>query len=92
MPEVRKMTRSEVGKLGGQARLAKYGVEALQVLAKRGGDATSASHDAAYYRELGRKGGYATARNNFGGTKKYQTLGRMKPKQTEAPDGETTGA
>src|SRR5690242_18367604 len=51
-------------KKGGQACLAKYGIEHYRGMGKKGGDTTKQRHDADYYRRIGAMGREARRRKS----------------------------
>jgi general stress protein YciG len=58
---VKKMTRSEAGRKGGQTTMKKYGSEFYQKIGriggKRGGNTTKQRYGLDFYQRIGRKGG-----------------------------------
>lgn len=69
-----KMSKEEVNRLGGNARVARMSEDELRAMARKGGTATFARYGKDHYRELGRKGGNETKRR---GRVSYQSIGRL---------------
>ena len=52
---------ARIGKLGGNATLAKHGADHLKKLSAAGGKANAQAHDTAHFADIGAKGGAAVA-------------------------------
>ena len=61
MPDIRKMSRAEAGRKGGQTTKKRYGPNFYQQIGRKGGKkgglTTKQRYGADFYRTIGRKGG-----------------------------------
>jgi general stress protein YciG len=75
---------SKIGKIGGEATKAKYGVEHFFQIGAGGGRNTARTHSKEWYAEIGRKGGLAKAAKK--GVKDVSDGGQDKGKETVPKD------